>query len=271
MPSSRPGYRIAAAAALVVTASFIPTKARAYEDFTSPRNAEVNAAGARSIRIEAEGGILKVEGRAGITQVRIRGTAISNRRNLLDDIKLIAERRGNEVFIKADIPDDDDGYWNRRRDNDFMGLDLIIEVPNSIPLDVSDGSGEAEFLNTGALEFSDGSGEIRIRGGRGDVRINDGSGSIIIEGVQGTVRVSDGSGGIRARDVTGDFIVREDGSGDIDVSSIGGTMRVENDGSGNIDVDRVSGDFVVDSDGSGSIRFDTVKGSVRIPEKKRRS
>jgi hypothetical protein len=270
MTSSRPGFRIAAAAALIVAASFIPTKAKAYEDYTSPRNADVNAAGARSIRIEAEGGILKVEGRAGITQVRIRGTAVSNRRNLLDDIKLIAERRGDEVFIKADIPDDD-GYWNRRRDNDQMMLDLIIEVPNSIPLDVSDGSGEAEFLNTAALEFSDGSGEIRIRGGRGDVRISDGSGSIIIEGVQGTVRVSDGSGSIRARDVTGDFIVREDGSGDINVSSIGGTMRVENDGSGSIDVDRVAGDFVVDSDGSGSISFDTVKGRVRIPEKKRRS
>ena len=189
MTSSRPGFRIAATAALIVAASFIPTKAKAYEDYTSPRNADVNAAGARSIRIEASAGILKVEGRAGITQVRVRGTAISNRRNLLDDIKLIAERRGDEVFIKADMPDDD-RYWSRGR-NDQMQLDLIIEVPNTIALDVGDGSGEAEFINTGALEFSDGSGEIHIRGGRGDVRINDGSGNIIIEGVQGSVRVRD--------------------------------------------------------------------------------
>src|SRR5829696_1912208 len=123
MTSSRPGFRIAATAALIVAASFIPTKARAYEDYTAPRNADVNAAGARSIRIEAAAGILKVEGRAGITQVRIRGTAVSNRRNLLGDIKLIAERRGDEVFIEADIPDND-GYWNRRRDNDQKGLDL---------------------------------------------------------------------------------------------------------------------------------------------------
>jgi len=270
MPSYRPTLRVAATLCLVVAASFIPVRARAYEDYTSPRNADVDAAGAKSIRIEAAAGVLKVEGRAGISQVRVRGTAKSSRRNRLDDIKLIAERRGDEVFIKADMPDDN-RYWDRGRDNDNLVLDLVIEVPNSIPLDVADGSGEAEFLNAGALEFSDGSGEIHIRGARGDVRVNDGSGNITIEGVQGSVRVSDGSGNIRARDVTGDFVVSEDGSGDIDVSSVGGQMRVENDGSGNIDVDRVAGDFVVDHDGSGSIRYDTVKGSVRIPDRKRRS
>jgi hypothetical protein len=269
MPGPRLTFRLAATLCLIVAASFIPRRVRA-QDFTAPRNAEVSAAGARSIRIEAAGGILKVEGRAGITQVRIRGTARSTRRNLLDDIKLIAERRGNEVYIKADMPDED-RYWNSGRDYDNVGLDLVIEVPNSIPLDVADGSGEAEFLNTGALELSDGSGEILVRGARGNVRISDGSGAITIEGVQGSVRVNDGSGNIRARDVTGDFVVGDDGSGDIDVSSVGGVMRVESDGSGNIDVDRVSGDFVVEHDGSGSIRYDTVKGKVQIPDRKRRS
>ena len=263
--------RLAATLSLVVAASFIPRRTHAYEDYTSPRNADVNAAGARSIRIEAAAGLLKVEGRTDISQVRVRGTARSNRRSLLDDIKLIAERRGDEVFIKADMPENR-GYWDRARDSyDEIALDLIIEVPSSIALDVADGSGEAEFVNAGALELSDGSGEIRIRGARGDVRITDGSGNITIEGVQGSVRVHDGSGEIRARDVTGNFVVDDDGSGNIDVSSVGGTMRVENDGSGNIDVDRVAGDFVVDHDGSGSIRYDTVKGSVRIPDRKRRS
>ena len=263
-------FRLAATLCLIVAASFIPRRVHAYEDYTSPRNADVNAAGARSIRIEAAAGILKVEGRAGITQVRVRGTARTNRRNLLDNIKLIAERRGDEVFIKADMPDNNGRFWDRGRDYDELGLDLVIEVPNSLPLDVSDGSGEAEFVNTGALEFSDGSGEVVVRGARGDVRISDGSGNITIEGVQGSVRVEDGSGQIRARDVTGNFTVGDDGSGDIQVSGVGGTILVENDGSGNIDVDRVAGDFEVTHDGSGSIRYETVKGSVRIPDRKRR-
>jgi DUF4097 and DUF4098 domain-containing protein YvlB len=263
--------RAAATGLFIVTAVFIPRRAHADDDYTSPRNADVPVAGARSIRIEAAAGVLKVEGRQGIDQVRVRGTARSNRKSRLDGIKLIAERRGDEIFIKADMPDDRDGFFGRNgNDWDNLALDLVIEVPSSRPLDVDDGSGEAEFNNTGALELEDGSGEIHIRGARGDVRVSDGSGSIIIEGVQGSVRISDGSGEIRARDVTGNFVVSEDGSGNIDVSSVGGTMRVENDGSGNIDVDRVTGDFVVDHDGGGSIRYDTVKGNVRIPERRHR-
>ena len=260
--------RAALTALYIVTAVFIPRRAHALEDYTSPRNADVPVAGARSIRVEAAAGSLKVEGRQGIDQVRVRGTARSTRKNRLDGIKLIAERRGDEIYIKADMPDDRNGW---RDDWDQVALDLVIEVPTSLLLDVHDGSGEAEFNNTGALELEDGSGEIWIRGGRGDVRISDGSGNITIEGVQGSVRVSDGSGNIRARDVTGNVVVEEDGSGDIDVTGVGGTMRVENDGSGNIDVDRIAGDFVVDNDGSGTIRYETVKGSVRIPERRRRS
>jgi hypothetical protein len=268
MLSALARFRVPGILALIVAASFIPKRAKAYEEYTAPRDADVNAAGARSIRIEAAAGILRVQGRSDITRVRVKGTARTNRRSLLDDIKLIAERRGDEVYIKADIPES--RGWDSGRDYDQYGLDLVIEVPNSIPLDVEDGSGEAEFVNTGALELNDGSGEINIRSARGDVRIDDGSGNITIEGVQGSVRINDGSGNIRARDVTGSVVVADDGSGDIDVSSVGGTMRVENDGSGNIDVDRVSGDFVVEHDGSGSIRYDTVKGSVRIPDRRRR-
>ena len=261
--------RAAVSGILIITAAFIPVRAEAFEDYTSPRNATVDTRGARSIEIDAAAGELRVEGKPGINEVRIRGTARSSRESRLKNIKLIAERRGDAVYIKADIPDNDNwGGWNGS--DGYMALDLVIEVPTSLRLDVSDGSGEADFLNTGALDLEDGSGNIEIRGARGDVRIHDGSGNIIINGVEGAVRVSDGSGEIRANDVTGNFTVEEDGSGSIDVSGVGGTMRVESDGSGNIDVDRVAGDFVVDSDGSGSIRYATVKGEVRIPERRRR-
>ncbi|HEX6575088.1 MAG TPA: hypothetical protein VF042_08940 [Gemmatimonadaceae bacterium] len=260
--------RLAAAALFIVAASFIPRRVHAYETYTSPRNAEVGSAGAKSVRIDAAAGSLRIEGRSGIDQVRIRGTAKASRKGDLDDIKLIAERHGDQVYIKADMPDDDRRGW--RGDWYERSLDLIIEVPVSLRLDVDDGSGEAEFINTGSIDFEDGSGEITIRGIKGDVEVSDGSGGITIEGVTGNVRVSDGSGEIRARNISGDFVIDEDGSGNIDVSEVGGEMRVENDGSGNIDVDRISGDFVVERDGSGSIRYDTVKGRVRIPERYRR-
>ena len=269
MSHSPISIRAAAAGALIITAAFIPVRTEALEEYTSPRNATVDAHGARSATIDAEAGILKIEGQAGISEVRVRGTARASRESWLKDIKLIAERRGDVVFIKVDIPDHDGwGGWN---DNNYRGLDLIIEVPTTLKLDVNDGSGEAEFRNTGAIDLEDGSGSIEIRDAHGDVRVRDGSGSILIDGVEGAVRVSDGSGEIDARNVTGNFTVEEDGSGSIDLAGIGGTVRVESDGSGNIDVDRVAGDFVVDSDGSGSIRYATVKGSVRIPDRGRRN
>lgn len=269
MNHTRTSIRAVVTGLLIVTAAFIPVRTEALEDYTSPRNAEVDARGARSAKIEAAAGILRIEGMPGITQVRVRGTARASRRSRLDDIKLIAERRGDVVFIKADMPENNSGFWNS--DNYNQQLDLVIEVPTSLALDVKDGSGEAEFTNTGAINFEDGSGNIGIRGAHGSVRVHDGSGNIIMEGVEGNVTVSDGSGEIRAGNVTGDFTVDSDGSGNIDVAGVGGTMRVESDGSGNIDVERVAGDFLVESKGSGSIQYATVKGSVRIPERHRRA
>ena len=263
--------RAASIGLLVVAAAFIPVRAHAYEDFTSPRNADVDASGAKTVKIEAGAGSLRVEGRPGITQAQIRGTARANRRSRLADIRLIAERRGDVIFIKADMPNTEIGLWDvMKGDGGQMQLDLVIDVPMSLAVDADDGSGEAEFNNTGPLTIADGSGNLTIRGTHGSVRINDGSGEITISGVEGSVRVGDGSGNIRARNVTGDFTVDEDGSGNIDVSSVGGTMRVGNDGSGNIDVGRVAGDFIVGNGGSGTIRYDTVKGSVSIPERHRR-
>ena len=258
----------ALSAALVVTAAFIPQKTEALEDYEAKRDANVDARGARSARIEAAAGLLRIEGVQGISEVRVRGTARSNNRSRLNDIRLIAERRGDVVFIKADMPDQNSRSWNWRDDWN-TALDLVIEVPVTLALDVEDGSGDVEVRNAGALELEDGSGNIDIRGAHGSVRVRDGSGNVMIDGVEGRVDVDDGSGEIRAKNVTGNFTVGSDGSGNIDVSGVGGTLRIEEDGSGNIDVDRVAGDFVVDNDGSGDIRYDTVKGSVKLPYRSR--
>ena len=270
MPST-PLRRVILPGLFIVAAAFIPTKAKAQDKYKDDRNADIDARGATSARIDAAAGSLRIEGRPGISSVKVRGIARSSRRDDLDDIKLIAERRGSEVFIKVDIPDENREGWRLFNGNlQAMALDLVIEVPVTLALNVDDGSGEVEIINTGSVELEDGSGNVEIRGTHGNVRVSDGSGNVIIDGIEGNVRVSDGSGEIRGRNITGDFTVDEDGSGNIDVSDVGGTMRVDDDGSGNIDVDRVAGDFVVNSDGSGSIRYDTVKGRIDIPRTKRR-
>lgn len=275
MTRSKSIFRTGLAAAFIVTAAFIPgrpARASVVDDYTAPRDADIDARGAKSVEVRAGAGSLRIEGRPGISQVQVRGTARASSRNRLADIKLIAERHGDVVYIKADMPEDNGtGFWNAvRGDWGNMQLDLVIEVPQSLSLDVEDGSGDAKFANIGPMKLTDGSGELSIIGVKGDLTVEDGSGSMTIENVEGRVRVTDGSGEITAKNIVGDFIVEEDGSGSIEVAGVGGNMRIEEDGSGSIDVDRIAGDFTVDHKGSGSIRSSGVRGKTDIPDRHRR-
>lgn len=232
--------------------------------YTAPRNAVVDAAGAKSIEVEASAGTLRVEGKAGLRQVQVTGTARSSSQQFLTRIKLIAERRGDVVFIKADFPDSD---WNRG--DDSGALDLVIEVPQGINAEIGDGSGDAKILNVGSVDASDGSGSISVIGAAGSVRITDGSGDLTIENVGGDVKVNDGSGDINVRNVTGSFTVDSDGSGGIYATDVRGSVVVQNDGSGSIEVNKVGKDFRVESKGSGSINYAGVSGQINIPERHR--
>ena len=239
--------------------------AQRYGDYTAPRNAVVDAAGARMVEVEAAAGSLRIEGKAGLRQVQVTGTARSSSQRFLSEIKLIAERRGDVVFIKADIPDQESGF--RDRDNWSAALDLVIQVPQGINAEVSDGSGEAKVLNVGALEASDGSGDFSVEGAS-SVHITDGSGNLRIENVGGDVTVSDGSGEIDVRNVTGSFTVETDGSGSIIATDVRGSVIVENDGSGGIEVNKVGRDFRVENKGGGSIDYTAVSGQVNIPDRR---
>jgi DUF4097 and DUF4098 domain-containing protein YvlB len=225
----------------------------------------VDAAGARLVEVEAGAGSLRVEGKAGLRQVQVTGTARSSSQQFLTQIKLIAERRGEVVFIKADIPD---GQTDSE-DDYSAALDLVIEVPQGINADVGDGSGDTKILNVGSLEASDGSGSFSVIGAAGSVRITDGSGDLTIENVGGDVKVNDGSGDINVRNVTGSFTVESDGSGGIYATDVRGSVVVQNDGSGSIEVNKVGKDFTVESKGSGSIDYADVSGRIDIPDRRR--
>ena len=213
--------------------------------YTDPRSATVDADGAQSLFVEARAGMLRIEGRSGISRVRVTGTAYASRREWLDDIRLLARRVGDEVRIVADIPETRGPSFGES----VRGLDLVIEVPANLAVAVEDGSGEVEVRGVAELEIDDGSGEL------------------VIEDIGGRVRVTDGSGELRIRNVRGDLWVR-DGSGEITAEGIHGSVHIMDDGSGSIHVDDVGGDFVVEHDDSGSISFDNVKGSVRVPRRR---
>ncbi len=255
------GAAFAAAPFLIGSAAHAQWSSR----YTAPRNAVVDAAGAKSIEVEGAAGSLRVEGKPGLRQVQVTGTARASTQQVLSQIKLIAERRGDLVFIKADMPDHE-GWYD---DNYSAGLDLVIQVPQGINADISDGSGDTKILNIGSLEAADGSGDFSVDGATGSVRITDGSGSLRIENVGGDVTVNDGSGDINVRNVSGSFVVESDGSGGIYASDVRGSVIVRNDGSGEIDVNKVGKDFRVESKGGGGIDYTDVSGRVDIPERHR--
>jgi DUF4097 and DUF4098 domain-containing protein YvlB len=232
--------------------------------YTAPRNAIVDASGARMVEVEAGAGSLRVEGKSGLRQVQVSGTARASSQQYLSQIKLIAERRGDVVFIKADIPEE-----NWRDDNNSSGaLDLVIQVPQGMNADISDGSGDSKVLNVGSLDANDGSGDFSVVGATGTVHITDGSGNLLIENVGGDVTVNDGSGDIDVRNVTGSFTVESDGSGSIYATDIRGSVIVQNDGSGEIDVNKIGRDFKVESKGSGTIEYTAVAGQVDVPDRR---
>ena len=60
---------------LALAASLLLAVQPLSDDFTAPRNASIDAAGARAVRIVAKGGTLRVTGRDGAARVEASGTA----------------------------------------------------------------------------------------------------------------------------------------------------------------------------------------------------
>lgn len=80
-------------------------------------------------------------------------------------------------------------------------IDLTIEVPKGLHLDVEDGSGSVNISGVASLKLKDGSGSINISKVDGKIEINDGSGSIDIKHINNDVFIEDGSGSIHVRNV----------------------------------------------------------------------
>lgn len=228
-----------------------------YED---ERTAVLELGPAEALAVSAGSGTLRVEGRAGLREVRAVGRLCASEREYLEDMDVRLERRGSTLEVRAVYPAGSD---RRGRNDDYARIDLVIEAPEGVAADIEDGSGSLELRALGTVRLQDGSGSIKVDDARGDVRIDDGSGSIEVVGVAGDLEIQDGSGSIDARRVRGRVDVR-DGSGSVTLREVDGSVEVA-DGSGSIDVAGVGGDFIVRSDGSGGIRHSDVSGRVDLP------
>jgi hypothetical protein len=226
-------------------------------DYTAPRSASASAAGVSRIVIIGRAGSLRVEGRAGTTQVQATGTACVSDRALLNDTRLTAQRSGLELRIEALVPD--------RAMFQRAALDFEVTLPANIPVMVKDGSGSLTIAGTSELTVDDVSGSMEIRNITGNLSVDDGSGSINISNVTGDVRIVDGSGGIEVEHVGGSVTIPSDSSGSVDIRDVKRNVTIESKRSGSISVADVGGDFRVAHKRSGRVWYDRVAGRVDVP------
>lgn len=225
--------------------------------FEDTRTAQLT--GARSLLVDANSGELRVEGRAGVDDVRIEAHLCASSQDLLSDMHLATGVSGGRAEIRTDLPDD--------LFNGYARMDLVIVVPRGMPAGIDDGSGSVELIGLGDTRLSDGSGDVDAREMTGNFDIDDGSGSVTVETVAGDLTIEDGSGDLSMRAVQG-VVTIDDSSGGIDIVDARRHVRID-DSSGSIDVRGVGGDFTVSDDSSGGIRYRDVTGAVSIPRDKR--
>jgi DUF4097 and DUF4098 domain-containing protein YvlB len=228
-------------------------------------NLEMDLSSSDSLSIFAAAGDLDVIGVAGSDQAVIKGKVCASKEAWLEESDVVTQS-GEQATIKVDLPELKGG-WSITGSS-YIRMDLRIEVPEDLMLEIKDSSGDMFLKNVAAADIQDSSGDIEIEGAGGAVSIRDSSGDIDVESSNGDVTIeSDSSGDIYANNIDGTVLVVSDSSGDIDTRHISGNVIVERDSSGDISAKDIGGDFQVLKDGSGSITSDDVAGEVTIPKK----
>lgn len=218
---------------------------------------QLDAGAVSGVLIEAGAGSLEIVGGDAVA-LRVRGTICASDEEMAASSRLILEERRGAAWIETDLPEG--GGWP----GGYARMDLVVEMPRSLSVDIRDGSGGMVVRSIAAVHVDDGSGEVRIEDIEGAVEVEDGSGEVWITGA-GSVDVDDGSGSVEIVDVRGNVRIVEDGSGEIQIRDVAGDVTIDQDGSGSIDVVRVGGDFVLEDDGSGSVTYSEVQGRVVLP------
>ena len=250
---------------LALLAALAAGGAQAWDcEFEKDIEASLSLSDSERLVVSAAAGDLEIVGRTGTTEARVRGKLCASKEEWLEQAELITEG-GRDARITVSLPDSGNGWsWTGSR---YVYMDLEIEVPPTIALEIRDSSGDVDIDGTGAVILEDSSGDIDIENVTGDVVLEDSSGDIDLLAITGDVTVrQDSSGDIDGRRIEGSVRVEKDSSGDIRFEQVRDDFVVERDSSGDIVADTIGGDFRVIKDGSGEIRSRDVSGAVEIPD-----
>ena len=232
--------------------------------FSAPKSVQVPSTGISVLRVDAGSGYLRVVGHEGRGDVVITGVAQADSRAIVDGERVETRRSGDTLIVTTIIPVSPPGRFGRVA----VALDLMIQLPSGIALDVVDTSGAAFFRNVGALRIVHGDGRLEADTVAGSVDITDGNGDILVGFVGGNVHIVDGGGGIHLFRIHGSVDIPKAGNGEIKLFDVGGDVRVGSKSSGEVVANGIGGSLFVTARGDGSIEYRGVKGRIEIPPRR---
>ncbi len=276
---------------LTVALALAPAVASAQQlcDFERIEEIRLDLADVSTLHMSVGPDAVNIEGRDGAQgALRVRMCASSQER--LDALN-VTQFRPDAGRLQVEL--DHGGRGNSYtqvflffRSNDYGRFEIEGQVPATMAVDLTVGSGSGRVRGVAELEAVVGSGDLEVRDiagtfsalvGSGDIVgqhvgslqiSNIGSGDVTVRQVQGDARVgSIGSGDLELHAVQGSVSIGPIGSGDARLRDIGGNVEVRTLGSGDIDVRSVAGDLYVRSKGSGGITHNDVAGEVRLPRR----
>lgn len=251
--------------------------------FTATRNADLDAAGLKSLQLTLGSTDLDIQSAPGLNTIEVRGTACASDEGKLKDLLVNARRSGDRATVDTG---NSGGYMNIGLfGSSYAYIKLHVRVPAALAVSVDSGSGDVNATDLASLDFDSGSGDLTadhiagpliLKLGSADVKARQvgsvelkgsGSGDVHVAGVQGNVHADhSGSGDLGFDNVTGSVNIGSTGSGDISLSHIGRDVEVGSTGSGDVGADGVGGNFTVHSTGSGDIRHSDIKGRISVPK-----
>jgi hypothetical protein len=189
--------------------------------FSAERKGGIDTTGAERVEILARAGDLTVRPAPG-SALGAAGRACASRQEFLDQTQLHVRRAGNVIQVHVQTPEDMSGIGIL-----YAYLDLQVVVPDGLPVEITDSSGDMSLDGVGIVRITDSSGDVVIRGAKSVHVPRDSSGDLVIERVSGDVRIDqDSSGDVFVTNVGGNLEFLADGSGQVRVTDVRGTTRL---------------------------------------------
>ncbi len=231
--------------------------------YEAPRNFTAELAGVRGVQISLHAENLHLTGstRAAST-LTLKGRACASDKAMLDQLQVEQRREGDQLIIEVATHS---GMHIHLFGSSYSSLELHVQLPASMPVTLSVGSGDADVSGLQQLDAQVGSGDLHVKQIAGRFAASVGSGDIDASDVGSLALGSVGSGDIRVSGVRGDAAVGSIGSGDVTLKRVGGSVHADTLGSGDLQVHDVGGDLSLGAKGSGDVGHSGVKGKVSVP------